>query len=64
MIYMYVSIIVRVFAGLEQVICGNPVRALRRRKKQTSTLSSQSSVTFSPSHEQDLLARVHSWRLE
>ncbi len=51
-------------AGLVQVICGNPVRALRQRKKQT--LSSQSTVTdtFSPSHEQQLLARVHGWRLE
>ncbi|XP_064392424.1 leucine-rich repeat-containing protein 56-like [Halichondria panicea] len=50
--------------GLVQVICGNPVRALRQRKKQT--LSSQSTVTdtFSPSHEQQLLARVHGWRLD
>ena len=64
-IVLVVSIISITIAGLSQVICGNPVRALKARRQHG--IASKSSVELSPtsaSSSSAILSQLKQWKLK
>lgn len=60
-----VSVISITIAGLNQVICGNPVRALKARRQHG--IASKSSVELSPtsaSSSSAILSQLKQWKLK